>query len=207
MQGGLDSAQRGLHHCGDGSQERPSTARTRVPWEAAPPPVPLERRSPVRRQTHLHLGCPLGRVPPQYGIDSSCCLFSRLMLAYGRVLVAHSWGGTVISEAGMDPKVTALVYVAARAPDAGEDFVALSGKFRRSSGRPSRPRGRTSQARVAVPVAVLGWRCACSPTTKRTWCVAPSSTRGMAAGSTRVPSSSASAIPRQRCSGLETKIS
>src|SRR5262249_16696270 len=32
------------------------------------------------------------------------------------VLVAHSWGGTVISEAGVDPKVTALVYVAARAP-------------------------------------------------------------------------------------------
>jgi pimeloyl-ACP methyl ester carboxylesterase len=45
------------------------------------------------------------------------------------VLVAHSWGGTVISETGVDPKVTALVYVAARAPDAGEDFVALSGKF------------------------------------------------------------------------------
>src|ERR1700732_4103621 len=45
------------------------------------------------------------------------------------VLVAHSWGGTVISETGLDPKVTALVYVAARAPDAGEDFVAVSGKF------------------------------------------------------------------------------
>jgi pimeloyl-ACP methyl ester carboxylesterase len=45
------------------------------------------------------------------------------------VLVAHSWGGTVISETGNDPKVTALVYVAARAPDAAEDFVALSGKF------------------------------------------------------------------------------
>ena len=45
------------------------------------------------------------------------------------VLVAHSWGGTVISETGTDPKVTALVYVAARAPDAAEDFVALSGKF------------------------------------------------------------------------------
>jgi pimeloyl-ACP methyl ester carboxylesterase len=45
------------------------------------------------------------------------------------VLVAHSWGGTVLSEAGADPKVTALVYVAARAPDAGEDFVALSAKF------------------------------------------------------------------------------
>jgi pimeloyl-ACP methyl ester carboxylesterase len=45
------------------------------------------------------------------------------------VLVAHSWGGTVISETGIDPKVTALVYVAARAADAGEDFVALSGEF------------------------------------------------------------------------------
>src|SRR5256884_7824680 len=45
------------------------------------------------------------------------------------VLVAHSWGGTVISEVGTDPKVTGLVYVAARAPDAGEDFVALSQKF------------------------------------------------------------------------------
>ncbi len=45
------------------------------------------------------------------------------------VLVAHSWGGTVISDVGTDPKVTALVYVAARAPDADEDFVALSKKF------------------------------------------------------------------------------
>lgn len=45
------------------------------------------------------------------------------------VIVAHSWGGTVISEVGTDPKVSALVYVAARAPDAGEDFVALSAKF------------------------------------------------------------------------------
>jgi pimeloyl-ACP methyl ester carboxylesterase len=45
------------------------------------------------------------------------------------VLVAHSWGGTVISEVGTDPKVTGLVFVAARAPDAGEDFVALSAKF------------------------------------------------------------------------------
>ena len=45
------------------------------------------------------------------------------------VLVGHSWSGTVVSETGTDPKVTALVYVAARAPDAAEDFVALSGKF------------------------------------------------------------------------------
>jgi pimeloyl-ACP methyl ester carboxylesterase len=45
------------------------------------------------------------------------------------VLVGHSWSGTVVSDVGTDPKVSALVYVAARAPDAGEDFVALSGKF------------------------------------------------------------------------------
>ncbi|MFP3184211.1 MAG: alpha/beta hydrolase [Paraburkholderia sp.] len=45
------------------------------------------------------------------------------------VLVGHSWAGTVVSDVGADPKVSALVYVAARAPDAGEDFVALSGKF------------------------------------------------------------------------------
>src|SRR5882724_2650215 len=38
------------------------------------------------------------------------------------VLVGHSFAGTVISEAGADSKVSALVYVAARAPDAGEDF-------------------------------------------------------------------------------------
>jgi len=36
------------------------------------------------------------------------------------VLVGHSWGGTVITEAGTDDKVKALVYVAAFAPSAGE---------------------------------------------------------------------------------------
>jgi pimeloyl-ACP methyl ester carboxylesterase len=45
------------------------------------------------------------------------------------VLVGHSWAGTVISEAGVDPKISALVYVAARAPDAGEDYTALAAKF------------------------------------------------------------------------------
>ena len=44
-------------------------------------------------------------------------------------LVGHSWAGTVISEAGVDPKVYALVYVAARAPDAGEDYGGLAAKF------------------------------------------------------------------------------
>ncbi|WP_423067417.1 alpha/beta fold hydrolase [Devosia sp. CN2-171] len=41
------------------------------------------------------------------------------------VLVGHSWGGSAITEAGVDPKVTSLVYVAALAPDAGEDTSSL----------------------------------------------------------------------------------
>jgi len=45
------------------------------------------------------------------------------------VLVGHSYAGMVISEAGIDPKVKALVYVAARAPDAEEDYPALTKKF------------------------------------------------------------------------------
>ncbi|MBB3214236.1 pimeloyl-ACP methyl ester carboxylesterase [Herbaspirillum sp. Sphag1AN] len=45
------------------------------------------------------------------------------------ILVGHSWAGTVISEAGNDPKVAGLVYVAARAPDAGEDYGALAATF------------------------------------------------------------------------------
>ena len=45
------------------------------------------------------------------------------------VLVGHSFAGTIISEAGDDPIVSALVFIAARAPDAGEDFSALAAKF------------------------------------------------------------------------------
>src|SRR4030088_945886 len=41
------------------------------------------------------------------------------------VLVGHSYGGVVITEAGNDPKVSALVYIAAFAPDKGESVNAL----------------------------------------------------------------------------------
>jgi pimeloyl-ACP methyl ester carboxylesterase len=41
------------------------------------------------------------------------------------VLVGHSWGGVVITEAGEDPKVTALVYVSAFAPEKGESVAGL----------------------------------------------------------------------------------
>ena len=41
------------------------------------------------------------------------------------VLVGHSYGGAVITEAGNDPKVARLVYIAAFAPDRGESISAL----------------------------------------------------------------------------------
>jgi pimeloyl-ACP methyl ester carboxylesterase len=60
------------------------------------------------------------------------CDFTRRTLALQdgpTVLVAHSYGGEVITEMGDDPKVTALVYCSARAPDAGEDYTALAKKY------------------------------------------------------------------------------
>jgi pimeloyl-ACP methyl ester carboxylesterase len=45
------------------------------------------------------------------------------------VLAGHSFSGMIVTEAGVHPNVTALVYVAARAPDAGEDYSALAARF------------------------------------------------------------------------------
>lgn len=45
------------------------------------------------------------------------------------VLVGHSFGGTIVSDTGDAPNVSALVYVAARAPEAGEDTGAVTGKY------------------------------------------------------------------------------
>lgn len=45
------------------------------------------------------------------------------------VLVGHSFSGVLISEVGTHPNVAALVYIAARAPDAGEDYAALAARF------------------------------------------------------------------------------
>jgi len=45
------------------------------------------------------------------------------------VLAGHSFSGMIVTEAGVHPKVSAVVYVAARAPDAEEDYTALASKF------------------------------------------------------------------------------
>jgi thioesterase domain-containing protein len=45
------------------------------------------------------------------------------------VLTGHSFSGMIVTEAGMHSNVSALVYVAARAPDAGENYGALAARF------------------------------------------------------------------------------
>jgi pimeloyl-ACP methyl ester carboxylesterase len=45
------------------------------------------------------------------------------------VLAGHSFSGMIVTDAGVHPNVSAVVYVAARAPDAGEDYTALAKRF------------------------------------------------------------------------------
>jgi pimeloyl-ACP methyl ester carboxylesterase len=55
------------------------------------------------------------------------------------VLVGHSYGGEVITQAGNDPKVKSLVYVAAFVPDAGESLQSLSARPEFAPGPPVLP--------------------------------------------------------------------
>ena len=52
------------------------------------------------------------------------------------VLVGHSYGGAVITEAGNDPNVAALVYIAAFVPDKGESVNTLIGGFPKDGPQP-----------------------------------------------------------------------
>jgi pimeloyl-ACP methyl ester carboxylesterase len=45
------------------------------------------------------------------------------------VLAGHSFSGVIVTDAGVHRSVSALVYIAARAPDAGEDYSALAAKY------------------------------------------------------------------------------
>ena len=52
------------------------------------------------------------------------------------ILVGHSYGGAVITEAGNDPKVVGLVYLCAFAPDAGESVESLIHRFPSDAAQP-----------------------------------------------------------------------
>lgn len=73
----------------------------------------------------------------------------------GPVLLAgHSWGGAVITEAGDDPRVAGLVYVAAGAPDAGQSFAEMGKDYPSESGganvRQTDPQGFVSLSREGM---------------------------------------------------------
>src|SRR3954465_8533858 len=68
---------------------------------------------------------------PLTALDAAVASTQRVLARQdgATVLVGHSFAGMIVTEAGIDPKVSALVYVAARAPDAGEDYTALAKRF------------------------------------------------------------------------------
>ena len=64
---------------------------------------------------------------PTTSLEDDVAATRRVLAAQNgpAILVGHSYGGVVISEAGSDPRVAALVYIAAFAPDAGESVASL----------------------------------------------------------------------------------
>jgi pimeloyl-ACP methyl ester carboxylesterase len=64
---------------------------------------------------------------PTVSLADDVVTTKRVVAAQDRpvILVGHSYGGVVITEAGNDPKVAGLVYIAAFAPDKGESVAAL----------------------------------------------------------------------------------
>ena len=65
--------------------------------------------------------------PPETSLDDDVAATNRILDRQDgpTVLVGHSYGGAIITEAGNNPHVTTLVYVAAFQPDAGESLAKL----------------------------------------------------------------------------------
>jgi pimeloyl-ACP methyl ester carboxylesterase len=67
---------------------------------------------------------------PETSFDADVAATRRVLDKAGPcVLVGHSYGGMIITEAGKHPDVKALVYVAAMQPDVGESLVSLADKM------------------------------------------------------------------------------
>ncbi|MBE7203362.1 MAG: alpha/beta hydrolase, partial [Parafilimonas terrae] len=68
---------------------------------------------------------------PMTSLDDDVAATKRILAMQDgpTVLVGHSYGGQIISEAGDDPKVKALVYIAALQPDVGESVGKLAGSM------------------------------------------------------------------------------
>ena len=75
---------------------------------------------------------------PTLSLQGDADATKRIIDAQGEpvVLVGHSYGGAVITEAGNDPNVAALVYIAAFAPDKGESVNTLIEGFPKDGPQP-----------------------------------------------------------------------
>ena len=64
---------------------------------------------------------------PTISLEDDVAVTKRILATLDgpTILVGHSYGGAVITEAGNHPKVSALVYIAAFAPDKGESVGSL----------------------------------------------------------------------------------
>src|SRR5438105_9279848 len=64
---------------------------------------------------------------PTISLEDDVAVTRRILAAQDgpAILVGHSYGGAVITEAGNDPKVAGLVYITAFAPDKGESVATL----------------------------------------------------------------------------------
>ena len=64
---------------------------------------------------------------PTISLEDDVAVTKRVLasLEGPAILVGHSYGGVVVTEAGNDPKVAGLVYIAAFAPDQGESVASL----------------------------------------------------------------------------------
>jgi pimeloyl-ACP methyl ester carboxylesterase len=76
-------------------------------------------------------------IAAQYGLDSVATDLAAVKKTLSRVsspvlLVGHSYGGTLITAAGTDPRVAGLVYIAALAPDSDETSQSQQDQFPRT---------------------------------------------------------------------------
>jgi len=113
---------------------------------AAAPPMPMKARNVVLVHGLFADGSCWSEVIPRLqaeglnvtSVQNPLTTLPEAVAAAQRVLdrqdgptafIGHSFSGMILTEAGVHEKVSALVYVAARAPDAGEDYTALAKTF------------------------------------------------------------------------------
>jgi pimeloyl-ACP methyl ester carboxylesterase len=84
----------------------------------------------LRAEGHDVLAAQYGLTTVKGDVEATISTFARVSGPI--ILVGHSYGGTVITHAGVDPRVASLVYIAALAPDETETSQGQQDKFPKS---------------------------------------------------------------------------